>query len=66
MATMPLTVEEAATRARLHRQTIISALNSGGLHGGQRIKRGTWRIQEECLDAWLIDEACPHRIAKAA
>lgn len=58
--TMPLTVEQAAQRAQLHRQTIADALRAGTLHGGQRVTRGTWRIQTECLDAWLIDQPCPH------
>ena len=61
---MPLTVEQAASRAQLHRQTIADALREGRLHGGQRAKRGTWRIQTECLDAWLIGEPCPHIAGK--
>jgi excisionase family DNA binding protein len=56
----PLTVLQAAERAQLHRQTIADALRAGTLHGGQRKARGTWRIQTECLDAWLIDEPCSH------
>lgn len=63
--TMPMTIEQAASRAQLHRQTIADALREGTLHGGQRIKRGTWRIQVECLDAWLIGEPCSHAAKRA-
>lgn len=66
MHSVPITVEQAAERAQLHRQTIADALRCGKLHGGQRVRRGTWRIQPECLDAWLIDEPCAHQAARKA
>lgn len=41
------------------------ALQDGTLHGTQRVKRGPWLIQPECLDAWLNNEQCEHQQAKA-
>lgn len=61
-----LTVQQAADKAQLHRQTIADALRVRRLHGGQRSTRGTWRIREDCLDAWLVNEPCEHAQEKLA
>lgn len=60
------TVPEAATVGRRHPETLRRALQDGTLHGAQRIKRGPWLIQPECLDAWLDNRQCEHQAAKAA
>lgn len=44
--------------------TVWEALRDGRLHGVQRVKRGSWRIDENCLDAWLAGEKCEHRSAR--
>lgn len=56
-----LTVAHAAERAHLHRQTIADALRTGKLHGSQPVRRGAWRVQTECLDAWLGNAPCAHQ-----
>lgn len=61
-----LKVAEAATLGRRHPETVRKALQDGTLHGAQRMKRGPWLIQPECLDAWLDNERCTHQEAKAA
>lgn len=66
MAKTFLTVAQAAERAQFHPMTIWGALRDGRLHGSQRVKRGSWRIDEECLDAWLANEKCAHKAKKVA
>ena len=61
--TARLTVAEAAADARRHEVTVRRALEAGELHGKQRVKRGRWLIQPECLDAWLDNVLCPHKAA---
>lgn len=56
-----LTVTEAAAAARRHRVTVLRALETGQLHGTQRVKGGRWLIRETCLDAWLDGVPCEHR-----
>lgn len=65
MSTIPMTVEQAEERCGVHRQTLANALRAGELHGAQRTTRGTWRIREECLVAWLMVEPCEHQASKA-
>jgi hypothetical protein len=55
-----LTVDEAADASRRHRVTLYKALQAKALHGTQRIKRGKWLIEPECLDAWIENRQCPH------
>lgn len=52
-----LTVAEAAGRARCHRDTVLNALRSEKLRGYQAVApKGTWRIHEDDLDAWVRGE----------
>ncbi|MFI6428501.1 hypothetical protein [Promicromonospora sp. NPDC050880] len=61
-----LTVGDAAQVGRRHPETLRKALQDGALHGTQRIKRGPWTIQPECLAAWLDNEKCEHQLAAEA
>lgn len=56
-----LTPAQAAVVAQLHPQTIYLALESGELHGSQRVKRGRWSIRPGCLDAFLDGQKCEHQ-----
>jgi len=56
-----MTVTESAADARLSKFTIYRALEAGELHGTQRVKGGRWRVDGDCLDAYLDGEKCPHR-----
>lgn len=44
-----------------HPSTVLKALESGELHGAQRVKKGRWRIHRDCLAAWALGEPCDHR-----
>lgn len=55
------TVAEAALKAKRHPETLRDALRAGELHGGQAGRGGSWRIREDCLEAWLSGEKCAHR-----
>ncbi len=57
---------EAASYAGCHRDTVLKALESGALHGGQRVANGRWSVRLECLDAWLDGQGCQHQMAGAA
>ena len=57
----PITIAQAALETGLHRKTINDALIVGKLHGGQNMKRGTWRMLPSCLEAWIIGDECAHR-----
>lgn len=59
-----LTPQEAAALAKQHPVTIRKALESGELHGTQRIKGGRWRIAPQCLEAYTLNEPCGHKSAK--
>ena len=61
-----LTVVQAATLAGRHPNTLHRALESGELHGTQRVKGGRWSIRPECLDAYLDGIECTHQQAGAA
>ncbi|MEF2979049.1 helix-turn-helix domain-containing protein [Subtercola sp. YIM 133946] len=54
-------VEETATYARRHPNTIRRLLESGELHGSQPRKGGRWLVKEECVDAYLDGVPCPHK-----
>jgi hypothetical protein len=56
-----LTVREAAVEARRHPETVAEACRSGELHGSQRKKNASWRIEDTCLEAWVRNELCTHR-----
>lgn len=57
-----LTVAEAALVARRHPVTMRRALESGELHGTQRVAGGRWTIKSKCLDAWADGERCEHQL----
>lgn len=57
---------QAAEYGSVHPQTILKALQSGALHGGQRRPNGRWSIRRECLDAWLDGQPCEHEGRKSA
>lgn len=61
-----LRVEQMAAESGIHSQTILKALRTGKLHGGQAVKRGTWRVEEGCFRAWVRGDACSHRVEQAA
>jgi len=61
--TARLTVADAAADSRRHPETVRTALQAGVLHGVQRIKRGRWLIDPECLDAWIENVPCRHKTA---
>ncbi|MFD2341355.1 helix-turn-helix domain-containing protein [Clavibacter tessellarius] len=56
-----LTVAEAAVQAKRSRITLHRALEGAELHGTQRAKGGTWRIQRQCLLAWMDGDPCIHK-----
>lgn len=60
-----LDVAAAATYANRHRVTLWKALESGQLHGEQRMAKGKWSIRAECIDAWLAGQPCDHQAARA-
>lgn len=53
--------DEAAERVRRHPGSIRRACRDGSLHGYQPMKRGHWIIEEQCLQAYVRGEKCPHR-----
>lgn len=57
---------QAADYASCHRDTILKALESGALHGGQRTKNGRWSIRLTCLESWLDGQQCEHQKVSAA
>lgn len=59
-------MDELVAESCLSRWTLMRALQEGALHGGQRKKRGTWVVEEQCFRAWMLDETCEHRKATAA
>lgn len=61
-----LRVEQMAAESGMHEQTILKALRSGDLHGGQPKYRGTWRAEEGCFRAWMRGDQCAHRGVVAA
>ncbi len=56
-----LTIREAAAEARRHPETVAEACRSGQLHGQQRARNASWRIEESCLDAWIRGVTCAHQ-----
>lgn len=58
-----LTTDQAADLAHRHRKTILRALESGELHGSQRVKGGRWLIRPDCLEAFMDGVLCPHQSA---
>lgn len=61
-----LSVNEASAAYGRHPVTLRRALEVGELHGTQRIVRGRWSIQRECIEAWLGGEQCQHRTGRRA
>jgi hypothetical protein len=55
------TVKTASERARRHPKTVLAALRTGELRGYQRSTKGTWRIFEDDLDAWVRGESARSR-----
>lgn len=56
-----LTVREAAVIARVHPVTMLRRVESGEVHGRQRVKRGKWTILRACLEEQLLHGACSHQ-----
>lgn len=48
-----LTVAQAASRAKVHRQTIYVALWSGAIH--PHVLSGHWYIEKTALAAWIAE-----------
>ena len=55
-----------AAESGFHRHTIMAALQRGELHGGQNKKRGIWRAERACFEAWMRGDECAHRQEKVA
>ncbi len=51
----------AAAELDRHPSTVLKALESGELHGSQRVTKGRWRIHRDCLNAWAFGEKCAHQ-----
>lgn len=60
MTSEKLTVRDVAGRYKRHEVTVRIALNDGSLHGAQRKPGSSWRIDDECAEAWNRGEKCPH------
>lgn len=56
-----LRVTEAAVVANCHRETIAEALRGKELHGAQPRKGATWKVRQDCLEAWVEKRPCPHK-----
>lgn len=56
-----LTVAQASDETTYHRVTLWRALESGRLHGIQKIRGGKWLIEPDCLHAWLAGRRCEHQ-----
>lgn len=61
-----LTMREMTEISGISRFTLMAALQEGRLHGGQAVKRGTWRSRDDCFDAFLVGDDCPHVQARMA
>lgn len=61
-----LRMDNLVEESRLSRWTLMRALQTGELHGGQRRKYGTWHVEESCFHAWMLGEQCAHRAKVAA
>lgn len=68
-----LTVQEAADRARRHRNYVYKALwadqekPGSGLKGRQQVEpQGSWLIHVDDLDAWLSGDPAPRRLRRTA
>lgn len=59
-----LTVAEVAEAVRRHPVTVRKALEAGQLHGAQSVKGGRWTVREDCAEAWVEGDKCPHQLAK--
>jgi len=57
----PLRIDEMIIESGLSRGTVLAALQRGELHGGQRLKRGTWHVEEPCFRAWMRGDQCLHQ-----
>ncbi|MDL5351092.1 hypothetical protein [Microbacterium sp. zg-YB36] len=55
-----MTMAEMVEESGISRYTIMPALQLEELHGGQPKTRGTWRVEEACFRAWMLNEPCPH------
>lgn len=60
-----LTVAQVADLTQRHPVTVRRALESGELHGHQRVKGGRWTIAISCATAWALGDACPHPAARS-
>lgn len=56
----------ASAEVGSHPSTVRKALESGELHGAQRMKKGRWRIHRDCLTAWALGEKCQHQTESGA
>ena len=56
-----LTAKQAGERAQRHWRTVTDACRAGELHGVQRSVNASWRIEADCLDAWVRGTTCQHQ-----
>jgi hypothetical protein len=54
-------MNEMVEAGNVSRFTLMAALQDGSLHGGQRVKGGTWHVEEACFHAWMRGDECEHR-----
>ena len=57
-------MDEMVKETGVSRYTLMPALQKGELHGAQTKKYGTWRVEEGCLEAWMLGEPCAHKARK--
>lgn len=60
-----LTVAEVAGLVRRHEVTVRRALESGEMHGRQRVKGGRWTVHVDCATAWAEGSPCSHQLMVA-
>jgi hypothetical protein len=56
-----LSVKQVADLAGRHEKTVGLALRAGELHGSQRSRNASWRVREDCAEAWIEGRQCPHK-----
>ncbi|MFI6302119.1 helix-turn-helix domain-containing protein [Amycolatopsis thailandensis] len=47
------TPAQVATEVKCHVTTVWLALESGELHGHQRMRGGRWKVHPDAVDAWI-------------
>lgn len=56
-----MTPRQLADHLGRHVNTVHRALESGEMHGDQRVAGGRWSIRTECGEAWQAGQKCEHQ-----